>query len=170
MSDIVWPARFTPGETDNFVSNEVVVKDLTINELWQQLTNTAAWESYYANVSKISFRDGSGPVLTAKARFNFTTFVFPVIAEVITFVPPQKGQAAHLAWSGVIEGDAEQKLEVVHAWLLEELPGGRVRVLTQESQIGKPAKDMAVAKPNPMLNAHQDWLDGLVRSTRAKKQ
>jgi hypothetical protein len=33
-------------------------------------------------------------------------------------------------------GDA---LDVIHAWLFEDLPGGRVRILTQESQKGVPA-------------------------------
>ena len=64
----------------------------------------------------------------------------------------------------------EEQLDVLHAWLIEDLPGGRVRILTQESQIGKPAREMAVAKPNPMLNAHQDWLEGLSRTARAAKK
>ncbi|MFW2822438.1 hypothetical protein ACN50E_08905 [Levilactobacillus brevis] len=51
-----------------------------------------------------------------------------------------------------------------HAFLIEALAGKRVRVLTQESQIGQPAADMAKQTPNPMLNGHQDWLDGLVRA------
>ena len=29
---------------------------------------------------------------------------------------------------------------MIHAWLLEDLPQGRVRILTQESQKGQPAK------------------------------
>jgi hypothetical protein len=37
-----------------------------------------------------------------------------------------------------------------------------VRILTQESQKGKPAQELAKKKPNVMINGHQDWLDGLV--------
>ena len=48
--------------------------------------------------------------------------------------------------------------------LVEDLPGGRVRVLTQETQIGQPAAELAGQTPNPMLNGHQAWLDGLVRA------
>jgi hypothetical protein len=44
----------------------------------------------------------------------------------------------------------------------ELLLGDRVRVLTQESQICKPAVGLAEAKPNLMLN--EDWLDGLIRT------
>jgi len=29
MIDIIWPDKFLPGTTDNYVSNEVIVKDLT---------------------------------------------------------------------------------------------------------------------------------------------
>jgi len=41
-----------------------------------------------------------------------------------------------------------------------------VRILTQETQEGKPAEDLAKAKPNPMINGHLDWLDGLVGAAR----
>jgi hypothetical protein len=47
--------------------------------------------------------------------------------------------------------------------LIERLSDDRIRLLTQESQIGKPAAELAKQDPNPMLNGHQKWLDGLVR-------
>ncbi|WP_323595591.1 hypothetical protein [Aliarcobacter butzleri] len=34
--------------------------------------------------------------------------------------------------------------------------------MTQETQNGKPAVDLAKTRPNPMLNGHQAWLDGLI--------
>lgn len=55
-----------------------------------------------------------------------------------------------------------------HAWLVEDLPGGRVRILTQETQFGRPAAALAEERPNPMLNGHQAWLDGLVRAASGK--
>ncbi|MDR3105930.1 MAG: SRPBCC domain-containing protein, partial [Yokenella regensburgei] len=42
----------------------------------------------------------------------------------------------------------------------------RVRILTQETQNGVPAKDLANTRPNPMLNGHQEWLDGLIRAAK----
>ncbi|MFD9511415.1 hypothetical protein [Streptomyces mirabilis] len=45
---------------------------------------------------------------------------------------------------------------------MEDLPGGRVRGLTQETQIGRPAVALATERPNPMLNGDQAWLDGLI--------
>ena len=56
-----------------------------------------------------------------------------------------------------------------HAWLVEDLEGGRVRILTQESQSGKPAKELAGVKPNKMLLGHQDWCEGLVRAARGEE-
>ena len=169
MNSIHWPEKYVPGTTDNYVSNEVIVAGLSAAEVWTYLNDTSYWEGYYKNVSKIGFDGGAGPQLAPDLRFHFTTFVFPVKAHVVEYVPPAPGQPARLAWTGLIDGDEKNKLDVLHAWLIEDLPGGRVRVLTQESQIGQPARDMAVTKPNPMLNAHQDWLDGLVATARKHK-
>jgi hypothetical protein len=168
MSDIVWPAAYLPGTTDNYVSNEITVAGLSAAEVWTYLNDTRAWPGYYENVADIRFHGDSGPRLSAGARFRFTTFSFPVEAEVIEYVPPTTGQPARVAWHGWVEGDADSRLDVHHAWLFEDLPGGRVRILTQETQKGQPAKDMANTLPNPMLNAHQAWIDGLARAARDK--
>lgn len=56
-----------------------------------------------------------------------------------------------------------------HAWLVEDLEGGRVRILTQESQIGKVFEEFAIKKPNPMLNGHQDWCEALVAKAKGEK-
>lgn len=164
MSEIVWPERFTPGTTDNHVSNEIIVPRLTAAQVWPCLNDTTVWSTYYSNVSDIRFHDASGPELSQGARFRFTTFSFQVEAEVTEYEPPVGGKPARVAWRGRVEGDAETQLDIHHAWLFEDLPGGRVRILTQETQIGKPAQELARATPNPMLNAHQEWIDGLARA------
>lgn len=164
MSEIVWPERFTPGTTDNYVSNETVVAGLTAAEVWPYLDDASAWPTYYSNASDVRFHDGSGPNLRRGARFRFTTFGFPVEAEVTEHEPPAGGKPGRVAWHGWVEGGEDARLDVHHAWLIEDLPGGRVRILTQEAQIGTPARELARTKPNPMLNAHQEWVDGLARS------
>jgi 3-hydroxyisobutyrate dehydrogenase len=165
MSDIIWPEQYLPGTTDNYVSNEIIVASLTAAEVWPLLNNTSAWPTYYSNASEIRFHDGTGPELSQGSRFRFTTFGFPVEAEVTEYEPPAAGKPARVAWHGWVEGAAETRLDVHHAWLFEDLPGGRVRILTQETQIGKPAQDLARTKPNPMLNAHQEWIDGLANAS-----
>lgn len=170
MSDIIWPATYLPGTTDNYVSNEITVAGMSATDVWRQLNDTRAWPGYYSNASDIRFHDGSGPLLSAGARFRFTTFGFPVEAEVVEYVPPAiataTGQAARVAWHGWVEGDADTRLDVHHAWLFEDLPGGRVRILTQETQNGHPARELAATRPNPMLNAHQEWIEGLAGAAR----
>ncbi|WP_277964656.1 hypothetical protein [Pseudomonas sp. RIT-To-2] len=40
------------------------------------------------------------------------------------------------------------------------------RYISQETQKGTPALQSAKAQPNPMINGHQDWLNGLVEAAR----
>lgn len=165
MSDIIWPAGYVPGFTDNFSSNEVIVAGLSTAEIWPFLNEPERWPSYYDNASDVRIHDDKGPKLEQGLRFFFKTFGLPVECQVAEHVPPVKGQPARVAWHGW-SGDGEDRLELHHAWLIEDLSGGRVRILTQEAQNGPPAKEMAKKKPNPMINGHQDWLDGLVAAAR----
>ncbi|CRL44008.1 hypothetical protein SGGMMB4_00862 [Sodalis glossinidius str. 'morsitans'] len=61
-------------------------------------------------------------------------------------------------------------MDVYHAWLIEDLPGGRVRILTQETQKGQPVVELVRTRPNPMLNGYQAWLDGMVAAARRGRQ
>ncbi|MQY27642.1 SRPBCC domain-containing protein [Nocardia aurantia] len=162
---IDWPAEYLPGLTDNFVSNEIIVAGPTAADIWPYLADTTKWHTYYDNASDITFPDGGGPILTEGLRFSFATFGFPPLdARVTECVPPAPATPARLAWTAHQDGPPESRLDVLHAWLLEDLPGGRVRILTQESQKGAPAAELARQHPNPMLNGHQDWVDGLIRA------
>lgn len=164
MNYIYWPEGYLPGTTDNYASNEIIIAGLTAEQIWPYISNTSEWPKYYSNASDLHFYNGPGPELFEGARFRFTTFGLIVEAEVTEYVPPANGEPARVAWHGWCEGSEDEKLNVHHAWLFENLSGGRVRILTQESQIGKPAKDMAVQKPNPMINAHQEWIEGLAKA------
>lgn len=170
MNAIVWPEGFIPGFTDNYCSNEVIVAGLTAADIWPLLATPALWPSYYQNSANARFYDNKGPVLAQDDRFYFETFGFPVEARVTEYVAPSAGEAGRVAWHGWAgdEGAAD-RLDVLHAWLVEDLSDNRVRILTQETQNGNPAKELAKAQPNPMINGHQDWLDGLVAAARAKK-
>jgi hypothetical protein len=169
QSAIIWPNDYLPGTTDNFASNEIIVAGLSAKEIWAQLNDTTLWPGYYSNAEDIRFHDGSGPELSANARFRFTTFGFPVEALVTEYVPPVDGEAARIAWHGWVEGDANSRLDVIHAWLFEDLPGNRVRILTQESQKGVPAQELARTVPNPMINGHQEWIVGLANAAMKEK-
>lgn len=168
MNKISWPEGFLPGFTENFASNEVIVAGLSAREVWPLLSHPQKWPTYYANSANIRFYNGNGPELADNVRFYFETFGFPVEAQCNEFVPPANGEPGRIAWHGWA-GEGDTRLDVHHAWLIEDLSEGRVRILTQETQKGKPAEDLAKAKPNPMINGHQDWLDGLVKAAREAK-
>ncbi|MDH7637759.1 SRPBCC domain-containing protein [Sphingomonas oryzagri] len=168
MSYIQWPAGYVPGFTDNFCSNEVIVAGLTTADVWPFLNEPGRWPDYYRNSADVRFHDGRGPALENGVRFFFSTFGFPVESQVVEHVPPVEGQPARVAWHGW-SGEGDGRLDVHHAWLIEDLSGGRVRILTQETQNGAPARELATARPNPMINGHQEWLDGLVAAARAAR-
>jgi hypothetical protein len=169
MNEILWPEGYLPGFTENFVSNELIVAGLGTADIWPLLSHAPQWPSYYANSANVRFHHGTGPELKEGVRFYFETFGFPVEAQCNEFVAPADGQPARIAWHGWA-GESDSRLDVHHAWLIEDLPGGRVRILTQETQKGKPAAELALARPNPMINGHQDWLEGLVKAAREASQ
>jgi len=105
-----------------------------------------------------------GPRLSRGARFRMTTFGLEVQAEVREYELPGPKVPGRVAWHGWVEGNDDQQLDFHHAWLIENLSGNRVRVLTQEAQLGKFARRLAVQKPNPLLNEHQNWIEGLEAS------
>lgn len=171
MNEILWPEGYLPGLTDNFASNEVIVAGLSVADVWPLLNTPACWPDYYPNAANIRFYDDKGPELASQVRFYFETFGFPVEARVVEHEPPVDGQATRIAWHGWAgEEGSDDRLDVHHAWLLEDLPLGRLRILTQETQRGKPAQAMAIADPNPMIHGHDLWLKGLIKAAQAGKR
>jgi hypothetical protein len=171
MNAIHWPHGYLPGYADNFVSNEVIVAGLTAADVWPLLGTPSSWPTYYSNSANIRFHEGRGPVLQSGDYFYFETFGFPVEARCTECVVPAAGEPGRIAWHGWAgEVGTADRLDVHHAWLVEDIDGERVRILTQETQNGTPATALRAAKPNPMLNGHQDWLDGLVAAARAGRQ
>lgn len=165
LNEIYWPEEYLPGTTDNFVSNEVIVKDLKAEDVWPYLTHATVWEKYYSNSSNARYKEEGKTELYPNAPFFFKTFGFPIDAEIVKFEAPKDG-IARISWHGWAEGDTDHRLNVIHAWLLEELPGNRLRILTQESQIGKPAAELAGT--NVMIDGHLSLLNGLVKAAQEK--
>jgi hypothetical protein len=165
---IHWPEKYLPGTTDNFVSNEAIVQGLSYQAIWPLLADASQWTTYYDNASDPVFPNGDGPLLTEGTVFSFATFGFPPLdAEVVEYVAPGDGFPGRLSWTAKQDGGPREKLDVLHCWLVEDLPGGRARILTQESQLGEPAAQLAAQSPNPMLLGHQAWIDGLVAAAKS---
>jgi hypothetical protein len=160
QSSITFPAHFLPGTTDNFVSNERIAKNLTSTQIWALLANISKWPTYYKNCSNITppqdSSDSDSPFLHKGSVFKFSTFGFPPLTCTVeeSEAPESNGRAGRLAWSS----KTPEGLEIYHAWLVEDLEGQRVRILTQESQIGDVFAEWEAQKPNKMLLGHQDWL------------
>ncbi len=167
-NEIFWPEGYIPGFTENFATNEAIVAGLSTADVWPLLSVPSRWPSFYANSANVRFYDGKGPEFEPGVRFYFETFGFPIEAEIVEYVAPTPGQPGRVAWHGWT-GEGETRLDAHHAWLVEDLSLGRVRILTQETQMGPAGKAMAATKPNAMLNGHQDWVDGLVAAARHAK-
>lgn len=166
-AEIIWPEGFEPGFTDNFCSNEMIVQGLSCAQIWPLLSHPAAWPTYYENCANPKFKTVNNGELTLGCDFSFETFGFLIDATVTEYVAPSSHAPARLAWHGWNgEKGTPQRLDVLHAWLIEDLSGGRVRILTQETQCGQPALALATTRPNPMINGHQQWLDGLIESAK----
>ena len=165
-SAISWPEKFHPGTTDNFVSNETYQIGVNTEQVWAYLVDILKWELYYDNVGDITPPKDSS-ILNKGNRFSFSTFGFPPLqAEVFESVTPTATTPGRLGWRAWQDGDEDTAFEIYHAWIIENVEWGAVRILTQESQIGKPAAQLATVKPNPMLNGHQNWVEGLAKISR----
>ncbi len=169
LNEIKWPDGYLPGTTDNFASNEIIVQGITASDVFNCLIDTSIWTSYYGNASDIIFYNTEGTILKSDTRFSFKTFGFPIEAEIVEYVEPNGNEPGRIAWHGWAEGDEEHRLDVIHAWLFENLSHNRVRILTQESQIGKPAKDLFNSNPDIMNQGHQDWIKGLAKTVLNNK-
>ena len=94
---------------------------------------------------------GGGPKLKGDLVFSFGTFGFPPLdAHVVEFQAPAEGISGRMSRTAKQDGKHEEQLDVQCAWLVYDLPGGRVRILTQETQICQPTAAPAVERPNPM--------------------
>ena len=168
MYAIQWPKGFVPGFVDNFASNEMIVAGLSVADIWPLLSQPHEWPGYYDNAAEVRIHDGGGPELQLGDSFHFKTFGFQVECKVVECVEAHQGEPARIAWYGE-SGEGDDRLEVHHAWLIENLDADRVRILTQETQNGNPAKELASSKPNEMIDGHQNWINGLVATAKSRK-
>ena len=145
----------------------MIVADLTAEAVWPALIDSDRWGSYYDQLANITFPDRDGPQLREGQRFWFSAFGYPQTHAVVTeVVVPVRGTPGRLTWAGPLVQDGQVVIDIAHAFLLEDLAGGRLRILTQESELGPAAAELATSRPSPLVNAHLAWLDGLVRVSR----
>ncbi|QDH13588.1 SRPBCC domain-containing protein [Formicincola oecophyllae] len=174
MPRIYWPAGFVPGFADNFASNEIVMKTMTADQAWPWLATPERWPGYFPSLSAIAFWRNDGPLLTEGVCFDFTVKVggkaYPMHNRILECVPPLPSdptRPARLAWhSWRGEENTPERFEVHHIWLMQNLEGGRLSILTQETQIGRAAVELANTHPNAMVMMHQAWLEAMAAAIR----
>ena len=76
---IRWPQEYLPGTSDNFTSNETVVKDISASQIWSKLADCTQWETYYGHNVEQATPPPSGNFLKQGDTFRFSTFGFPVL-------------------------------------------------------------------------------------------
>lgn len=150
MDEIRWPVKFEPQNTKVFVSNELIMP-APADRVWAWLLAVKTWPEWYVNSANVLVRTPGAEILAPDVRFRWKTFDVTLESQVIEFVPERR-----LAWSATHFG-----IDAYHAWLLEPLPDGSTRVLTQETQNGWLARLSALFLPNRMHKYHQIWLEGL---------
>ena len=148
-SAIRWPDRYSPQNSPVHVVNELTMA-APAEAVWKGLIRAADWSSYYANASKVAI-EGGGPDLAAGVRFTWKTFGVDLKSQVQEFEPNTR-----IAWLATAP-----LLEAYHAWLIEPLPGGGCRVITEETQHGLVARAGRWLYPGRMERWHQRWLEGL---------
>ncbi len=63
LNEINWPYDYLLGLTDNFASNEVIVKGINAQEVFDNLIDTSIWPTYYSSPSDIEFDNTKGTKL-----------------------------------------------------------------------------------------------------------
>jgi hypothetical protein len=53
-SNIIWPQKYLPGTTNNYASNEVIMKGVTAGQVWPYLADITKYKSYYSNIGQIT--------------------------------------------------------------------------------------------------------------------
>ncbi len=151
---IRWPEAYAPDRVAVRVSNQIDIA-APPELVWAQLVRAPAWPEWYPNSARVGI-DGGAQVLSDGAHFTWRTFGASVSSTVREFVPYER-----IAWDGAGFG-----LDVYHAWLIEDRPGG-CWVLTEENQNGFGARLQSFLAPRRMFNGHQLWLQRLKQRAEA---
>jgi uncharacterized protein YndB with AHSA1/START domain len=146
---INWPEKFRPEKCDTHVRNDIDI-NAPSEVVWEWLINATRWPEWYPNSSNVRILNKDNNVLTAGAKFAWTTFGDNIMSEILEYVPNER-----IAWGATSEG-----IEVYHAWLIKKTDAGSY-VLTEETQKGPKAVLLKKTYPTAMYDGHQLWLERL---------
>ena len=89
MNAINWPKEFLPGTTDNFTSNEVIIKNLSTKDIWIFLEDSSLWSSYYKNIVDVKMKNQKSFRLNGLSKFKYTILVLDLDTIMHEFIPPE---------------------------------------------------------------------------------
>lgn len=146
--EIVWPERYSAGNTSVHVSNELGIS-ASPEVIWAWLVRASLWSEWYPTVREVAIA-GRRSDLELGSKFTWRIFGVTLSSIVEEFVPNER-----LAWSAQFEG-----VDAYHAWLIERKPGS-CRVLTEENQKGWLARLNNLLRPSNVRYYHYLWLEAL---------
>lgn len=149
VDGVRWPDYFAPANAPVHVRNELEIP-ASVEVVWAWLIRAKWWPKWYCNSANVWIRNGTGPDLSAGARFRWKTFGVTLESEVVEFLPQGR-----IAWNARSVG-----VDAYHAWVLRGTPQGCL-VLTEETQHGCLARLQKRFLPNRMSQYHQAWLVAL---------
>ena len=145
---IVWPERYSTGNSAVHVSNEIEIS-APPEIIWAWLVRASLWSEWYPTVRGVTIAGGKSD-LDLGSKFTWRIFGVTLSSTVEEFVPHER-----LAWSAQFEG-----VDAYHAWLIERKPTG-CRVLTEENQKGWLARLNKLLRPSNVSYYHYVWLEAL---------
>lgn len=164
---IVWPNDFQPAKAVKFISNEVIAKNTNAQQVWTALVTFPNWNEE-SSVEETSLPRGLRKGDTFKSQFFSRAGLLNCTTREV--VPPSGASNARLAWLGEID-DENVDLRVYHAWLIQDLGDGVVRILSQQSCVGNSVVDGSEGEDTTaeMLQCHQN-IGAIVRKSREMKR
>jgi hypothetical protein len=146
-----WPSRSAPADCPVFVHNEIVV-DAPPERVWRWLVRADRWPEWFARASRVRI-EGGGPALTEGSVVSWR-----MLGAGIRVTVRRADGARALDWEGGAAG-----VHAYHAWLLDPLPDGRTRVITEETERGPVPSLLRWYLRGALHKAHEEWLVGLAR-------
>jgi hypothetical protein len=151
---IRWPDGYKPEQVGVHARTEAEMP-ATSETVWRWLVRAELWPSWYADFRDVVI-EGGGPDLGEGSRFRWRAFGVTLNSRVEEFEPFQR-----LAWGARAMG-----IDAYHAWLLEDLPSGGCRVLTEETQNGWVARLNDRLRPRFMSTMQRLLLERLLERSK----
>ncbi len=136
------------------ITQDEIVIAAGLNTVWNLLTDIAAWPNWQHDIDRANLNTPLG----VGAIFHWSTAGLAITSTVAELIPHER-----IAWSGLMDGITD-----VHVWRFMPVRDGGVRVQTEESWNGEPARLNRESMQRALDQSIRLWLESLKR--RAESQ